>query len=113
HIPYFAGDELSVLDSLIVRDLRKQAARGAIGFACSPPALMSHEHDRCACLRVQIDYEDLLPTRDRQPIGQHHGDGGFSNAASAIGYSYEGGHRGLPKITRSTGSPLPDLRLCL
>src|SRR5215831_11418593 len=57
HISYFVGNEVSVLDSLIVRDLCKQSARRAIDIARSAPALMSHEHDRCACLCIEIDHK--------------------------------------------------------
>src|SRR5262249_13383232 len=67
-------------------------------FARSAPAHMSHKHYRCACLCIEIDHEHSLPARDRQTIGQHHGDCRFSDATAAIGYSDEGGHRGLPKL---------------
>src|SRR5262245_21581212 len=107
YIPYFAGDELSVVDSLIVRDLRKQAARRVIGIAGSAPALMSHKHYRCACLCIEIDHEHSLPARDRQTIGQHHGDCRFSDATAAIGYSDEGGHKGLPKLLVRPGALFP------
>ena len=97
HVAYFAGNVVSVLDRIIVRDLRKQSARRAVGLGRSAPALMSHEHNRCARLRVEVDHENSLSACDSQTIRQHHGDSGLSNAASAIGYGDELRHRGLPQ----------------
>jgi hypothetical protein len=49
-------------------------------------------------LRVEVDDEDFLAPTHGQAVGQHHGYGGFANAAPAIGDGDYFSHEGSPKL---------------
>ena len=49
------------------------------------PALVAHEDDRGACLRVEVDEQHSLTPRHGQAVGEHHRQCGLTHAAPTIG----------------------------